>query len=393
MALAPSCSSRSRHCSMRRKRSASTRSRSRLASSAARIGSASILRISLPMYCFCRYRPPCAVILRASSTASRSASGRGSASSSAVGQLDQRFAQRLQVVAAALALALAGAVVVIRPYASYGCASACLAQATSSSRKSVRVADTIGACRSSRPTSVDQQLSHSQQDLAGPGDARARRGARARRHARPKSASASIPACPSPRGCGEVETLEYQRDRGMGITVYRGKRKGSASTGDLSAQAIRDTVAKAFSIAGFTAEDEVRRVAGSATRSRATFPISICPIPGRSSRMRRAIWRSPAKRRRSTADQAHRQFRRRDAVELIAACACSATRSGFSAASPSSTAQPELRRRRAGRRRDAARLLVQLGARLARPGRRRERSASKPPRAPCVGSMRASCRR
>ena len=71
-----------------------------------------------------------------------------------------------------------------------------------------------------------------------------------------KSASASIPACRSPRGCGEVETLEYQRDRGMGITVYRGKRKGSASTGDLSAQAIRDTVAKAFSIAGFTAEDE-----------------------------------------------------------------------------------------------------------------------------------------
>ena len=55
---------------------------------------------------------------------------------------------------------------------------------------------------------------------------------------------------------GEVETLEYQRDRGMGITVYRGKRKGSASTGDLRPQAIRDTVAKAFSIAGFTAEDE-----------------------------------------------------------------------------------------------------------------------------------------
>ncbi len=55
---------------------------------------------------------------------------------------------------------------------------------------------------------------------------------------------------------GEVETLEYQRDRGMGLTIYRGKRKGTASTGDLSAKAIRDTVAKAFSIAGFTAEDE-----------------------------------------------------------------------------------------------------------------------------------------
>src|SRR6186713_2909377 len=55
---------------------------------------------------------------------------------------------------------------------------------------------------------------------------------------------------------GEVETLEYQRDRGMGITIYRGQRKGSASTGDLSPQAIRETVAKAYSIAGFTAEDE-----------------------------------------------------------------------------------------------------------------------------------------
>lgn len=55
---------------------------------------------------------------------------------------------------------------------------------------------------------------------------------------------------------GEVETLEYQRDRGMGVTVYRGKRKGSASTGDLSAKAVRDAVAKAYSIAGFTAADE-----------------------------------------------------------------------------------------------------------------------------------------
>ena len=55
---------------------------------------------------------------------------------------------------------------------------------------------------------------------------------------------------------GEVETLEYQRDRGMGVTVYRGKQKGSASTADLSAGAIRETVAKAFSIAGFTAADD-----------------------------------------------------------------------------------------------------------------------------------------
>jgi PmbA protein len=53
----------------------------------------------------------------------------------------------------------------------------------------------------------------------------------------------------------DVETLEYHRDRGMGVTVYRGKRKGSASTGDLSEHAIRESVAKACSIASFTAED------------------------------------------------------------------------------------------------------------------------------------------
>jgi PmbA protein len=55
---------------------------------------------------------------------------------------------------------------------------------------------------------------------------------------------------------GEVETLEYQRDRGMGITAYVGGRKGAASTGDLTWPAIAATVEKAISIARFTAEDD-----------------------------------------------------------------------------------------------------------------------------------------
>ena len=54
---------------------------------------------------------------------------------------------------------------------------------------------------------------------------------------------------------GEVDTVEYQRDRGMGVTVYFGTRKGSASSADLSAAALRETVGKACSIARFTAED------------------------------------------------------------------------------------------------------------------------------------------
>lgn len=54
---------------------------------------------------------------------------------------------------------------------------------------------------------------------------------------------------------GEVDTIEYQRDRGLGVTVYFGKRKGSASTADLSRQAVRQTVEKACAIARYTAED------------------------------------------------------------------------------------------------------------------------------------------
>ena len=55
---------------------------------------------------------------------------------------------------------------------------------------------------------------------------------------------------------GEVDTVEYQRDRGVGVTVYFGKSKGSASTADISAKAVRETVEKACSIARYTAQDE-----------------------------------------------------------------------------------------------------------------------------------------
>jgi PmbA protein len=54
---------------------------------------------------------------------------------------------------------------------------------------------------------------------------------------------------------GEVETLEYQRDRSLGVTVYAGQRKGSASTANLTPAAVEETVAKALSIASFTADD------------------------------------------------------------------------------------------------------------------------------------------
>jgi len=55
---------------------------------------------------------------------------------------------------------------------------------------------------------------------------------------------------------GEVETVEYNRDKGLGITVYIGKRRGNASTSDLSAEAIDRTVAAACAIARHTAGDD-----------------------------------------------------------------------------------------------------------------------------------------
>ena len=55
---------------------------------------------------------------------------------------------------------------------------------------------------------------------------------------------------------GDVENLEYTSDRGIGITVYKQSRKGSASTSDISPGAIREAVAKAASFATVTAPDE-----------------------------------------------------------------------------------------------------------------------------------------
>ncbi|CAM3793729.1 metalloprotease PmbA [Parendozoicomonas haliclonae] len=54
---------------------------------------------------------------------------------------------------------------------------------------------------------------------------------------------------------GEVDTVEFNKDQGFGITVYFGQRKGSASTSDATPEAIRDTVRAACDIARYTSED------------------------------------------------------------------------------------------------------------------------------------------
>jgi len=60
---------------------------------------------------------------------------------------------------------------------------------------------------------------------------------------------------------GDVETLENSRDRGMGVTVYLGKTKGHASSGDLRPESIRACVEKAIDIARFTQADKCNGLA------------------------------------------------------------------------------------------------------------------------------------
>ena len=54
---------------------------------------------------------------------------------------------------------------------------------------------------------------------------------------------------------GELENVERNRDKSLGVSVYLGQRRGNASTSDFSAAALRQTVQAAFDIARFTAED------------------------------------------------------------------------------------------------------------------------------------------
>jgi len=55
---------------------------------------------------------------------------------------------------------------------------------------------------------------------------------------------------------GDVETIEYHCDQGIGVTVYFGQKKGSASTNDVSPDSLKETVKAACSIARYASEDE-----------------------------------------------------------------------------------------------------------------------------------------
>ena len=70
---------------------------------------------------------------------------------------------------------------------------------------------------------------------------------------------------------GEVETVEHNRDRAFGVTVYFGRRKGSASTADLAVDSIAKTIEQACAIAKYTEADPFAGLADPARLARA-FP-------------------------------------------------------------------------------------------------------------------------
>lgn len=75
---------------------------------------------------------------------------------------------------------------------------------------------------------------------------------------------------------GEVETIEYNRDKGLGVTVYFGGRKGSSSTSDFTPEAVREAVRAACGIAKYTAEDEYAGLAEAALMARDVPDLDLC---------------------------------------------------------------------------------------------------------------------
>lgn len=67
---------------------------------------------------------------------------------------------------------------------------------------------------------------------------------------------------------GDVETVEFNRDQGFGVTLYVGQRKGSASTSASGVEAIRETVAAALAIARHASEDECAGLADAGLMAR-----------------------------------------------------------------------------------------------------------------------------
>lgn len=96
----------------------------------------------------------------------------------------------------------------------------------------------------------------------------------------------------------EVETLEYNRDKGMGVTVlYLGQRREYASSSDFSLTAIHATVDAALAIARFTAEDNCAGLPDLSYLPKSRWNLS-CFIRGIFQLPTQSLWRSVASRQR-----------------------------------------------------------------------------------------------
>ena len=79
---------------------------------------------------------------------------------------------------------------------------------------------------------------------------------------------------------GQIETIEQNQDKGIGVTVYLGAerhtRRGNASTSDFSRRSLQDTVEAAWNIARFTAEDDCAGLADADMLERAPRDLKLC---------------------------------------------------------------------------------------------------------------------
>ncbi|EEO28778.1 metalloprotease PmbA [Oxalobacter paraformigenes] len=82
------------------------------------------------------------------------------------------------------------------------------------------------------------------------------------RYARQKGASGAAVGISEGNGLsvsvrkGDIETIERNQDKGIGVTVFIGKKRGNATTSDFSEQSLKQTVDAAYNIASFTSEDD-----------------------------------------------------------------------------------------------------------------------------------------
>lgn len=79
---------------------------------------------------------------------------------------------------------------------------------------------------------------------------------------------------------GKIETIEQNKDKGIGVTVYLGEqghvRRGNASTSDFSTKSLQDTVDAAYNIARFTAEDDCAGLPDADTLEMAPQDLKLC---------------------------------------------------------------------------------------------------------------------